>query len=156
MIPKMRQWKRRGLQVFEVVTVFVILCVAGLLWLSNARSYQPVGGGWYSATNLLNIIDSGRQPRYLVRGHLPFSRHQLAESITHIVYLGDDCVAYTFVNGASDDLYAACGNYPPVFLYHVEGEDYTGVSIDADPLVLRDKTVSVTEVKRRATQASTN
>lgn len=145
----MQRWLRITLKVFGAAVALLILFIAAVVWLFVARTYEPVGGGWYSARYVENFIaDSGGKPRFLVRGHRPFFRHDVAENITHIQYLGDDCVAYTFGVGRGDDLYAACADSRPVFLVHLD--DYWDVSINTDPLRLKDETISVSEIKRRA------
>jgi hypothetical protein len=136
---------------YALALVVILVGVAAWLIFSPPRSYVPVGGGWYSAQYSYNpIAESGRKPRFLVRGHLPFFRRDVAEDITDLRYLGDDCVVYTFVNRSDDELYAACGNHAPIFLDHVPGQDHRLISIDSDPLRLHEKTMSVAEVKRRA------
>lgn len=148
----MKRWSRT-LKVLGGAVALMFLSVAALLCLFFTRTYQPVGGGWYSATYSSTIGEPGRKPRFLVRGHLPFFRREVAEDITDLHYLGDDCVVYTFVNLVDDELYAACGDRTPIFLDHVEGQDHRKISIDGDPLRLHDKTVSVAEVKRQASHA---
>src|SRR5262245_61238330 len=129
---------RTILRSIGIVAALAVVCLAALVWLLNdpPRTYRAVGGGWYSADEWQVIAESGRKPRFLVRGHWPLFRHDVAQHVTQIHYLGDDCVVYTFVAGRDDDLFSACGNRPPVFLDHVENQDYRNISIDTEPLRL--------------------
>ena len=146
----MQRWLRTTLViVWRAFAVFAILIVL-FIWLMVKRTYRPVGGHWYSARYADVIADSGLKPVFLLRGRVPFFRRDVAKDITHIQYLGDDCVAYTYVNGRNDELYAACGDHTPVLLDHIE--DYSNYSLNTDPLRLGDKTITVVEVKRRASQ----
>jgi hypothetical protein len=146
----MKRWLRFSLWAVAGVFAFVIITFAVIIWLaaSPPRTYRKVGGHWSSATEMEFIAESGRKPRYLVRGM--FFRKTVAKDLTDVQYLGDDCLVYTVVATNQDDLYAGCGDLLPVLLDHVP--DHQKISLVSDPLQLNGRTMSVAEVKRRATR----
>ena len=83
-----------------------------------------------------------------------FRRKTVAEDITDLHYLGDDCIVYTIAGHRQDEMYAGCGDHDPVFLDHVP--DHQTISIESDPLQLNGTTMDVAEVKRRAIQGMSN
>jgi len=82
-----------------------------------------------------------------VRGGV-FFRKTVAEDITGLHYLGDDCVVYTVAGYGEDEMYARCADHDPVFLDHVP--DHQKISMVSDPLQLNETTMDVVEVKHRA------
>ncbi|HET7106873.1 MAG TPA: hypothetical protein VFI38_08685 [Candidatus Acidoferrum sp.] len=144
----MKRWVRFSLWAIAALAGFVIILFA--VWiLVPLRSYQKIGGGWFSATEIPIMAESGRKPKYLVRGGI-FFRKTLAEAITDFHYLGDDCIVYTVAGHRQDEMYARCGEHDAVFLDHVP--DHQRISMVSDPLQLNGTTMDVAEVKRRANQ----
>jgi hypothetical protein len=151
----MKRWLRFSLWAVAALTGFVIIIIAVFVWLLFAppRRYQKIGGHWFSATETILIAESGRKPKYLVRGGV-FLRKTMAEDITDFQYLGDDCIVYTVAGYGQDEMYARCGDHDPVFLDHVP--DHQKISMESDPLQLNGTTMDVVEVKRRAIQGMSN
>jgi hypothetical protein len=151
----MKRWLRFSLWAVAALSGLVFIIFAAFVWLFFVppRSYQKIGGRWSSATETPLIAESGRKPRYLVRGGV-FIRKTVAEDITGIHYLGDDCIVYTVAGHRQDEMYARCGDHDPVFLDHVP--DHQEISIVSDPLQLNGTTMDVVEVKRRAIQGISN
>ncbi len=145
----MKRWLRFSLWAVAALTGFVIIIFVAFVWLFfvPSRSYQKIGGRWSSATETPLIAESGRKPKYLVRGGV-FIRKTVAEDITGFHYLGDDCIVYTVAGYGQDEMYARCGDHDSVFLDHVP--DHQKVSMVSDPLQLNGTTMDVVEVKRRA------
>ena len=151
----MKRWLQFSLWGVAGLTGFVIIIFTAFVWLLFAppRSYQKIGGRWSSATETPLIAESGRKPKYLVRGGV-FLRKTVAEEITDFHYLGDDCIVYTVAGYGQDEMYARCGDRDPVFLDHVP--DHQNISMVTDPLQLNATTMGVAEVKRRAIQGISN
>ena len=151
----MKRWLRFSLWAVTALIGFVIIIFAAFAWLFfvPSRSYQKIGGRWSSATETPLIAESGRKPKYLVRGGM-FIRKTVAEDITDFHYLGDDCIVYTVAGYGQDEMYARCGDHGPVFLDHVP--DHQTISMVSDPLQLNGTTMDVVEVKRRAIQGISN
>ena len=145
----MKRWLRFSLWAVAALTGFVIIIFAAFVWLFFVppRSYQKIGGRWSSATETPLIAESGRKPKYLVRGGL-FIRKTVAQDITGFRYLGDDCIVYTVAGYGQDEMYARCADHDPVFLDHVP--DHQKISMVSDPLQLNGTTMDAVEVKRRA------
>jgi hypothetical protein len=151
----MKRWLRFSLWTVAALTGLVIVIFAAFVWLLLVppRSYQKIGGRWSLATETPLIAESGRKPKYLVRGGV-FIRETLAEDITGFQYLGDDCIVYTVAGYGQDEMYARCGDHDAVFIDHVP--DYRTISMVSDPLRLNGTTMDVAEVKRRAIQGINN
>ena len=151
----MKRWLRFSLGAVAALTGFVIIIFAAFVWLFFVppRSYQKIGGRWSSATETPLIAESGRKPKYLVRGGV-FIRKTVAEDITGFHYLGEDCIVYTVAGYGQDEMYARCGDHDPVFLDHVP--DHQTISMVSDPLQFNGTTMDVVEVKRRAIQGISN
>jgi hypothetical protein len=145
----MKRWLRFSFWTVAALTGFVIIIFAAFVWLFFVppRSYQKIGGRWSSATETPLIAESGRKPKYLVRGGV-FIHKTVAEDITGFHYLGDDCVVYTVAGYGQDEMYARCADHDPVFLDHVS--DHQKISMVSDPLQLNGTTMDVVEVKHRA------
>jgi hypothetical protein len=145
----MKRWLRFSFWTVAPLTGFVIIIFAAFVWLFFVppRSYQKIGGRWSSATETPLIAESGRKPKYLVRGGV-FIRKTVAEDITDFHYLEDDCVVYTVAGNGQDEMYVRCADHDPVFLDHVP--DHQKISMVSDPLQLNGTTMDVVEVKRRA------
>ncbi len=145
----MKRWLRFSFWTVAALTGFVIIIFAAFVWLFFVppRSYQKIGGRWSSATETPLIAESGRKPKYLVRGGV-FIRKTVAEDITGFHYLGDDCVVYTVAGYGKDEMYARRADPDPVFLDHVP--DHQKIPMVSDPLQLNGTTMDVLEVKRRA------
>lgn len=149
----MKRWLRFSCWAVAALTGFVVIIFAAWLFLVRSRSYQKIGGRWSSATETPLIAESGRKPKYLVRGGV-FLRKTVAEDITDFQYLGDDCIVYTVAGYRQDEMYARCGDHDAVFLDHVP--DHQKISMVSDPLQLNGTTMDVAEVKRRAIQGISN
>jgi len=151
----MKRRLRFSLWAVAAVTGIVIVIFAAFVWLFSIppRSYQKIGGRWSAATEAPLLAESGRKPKYLVRGGV-FLRKTVAEDITGFHYLGDDCIVYTVAGYGQDEMYARCGDHDPVFLDHVP--DHQKISMMSDPLQLNGTTMGVVEVKRRAIQGISN
>ena len=146
---------RTSIRVGAGLTGLLIIILAGFLWFlfAGPRSYQEVGGGWSVVSERPLMAESGRKPKYLMRGWA-FLRKTVAEGITDFHYLGDDCIVYTVAGHGQDEMYARCGDRDAVFLDHVP--DHQKISIVSDPLQLSGTTTAVAEVKRRAMQGISN
>jgi len=151
----MKRWLRFSLWAAAALTGLVIIIFVAFGWLFSIppRSYQKIGGRWFSATETPLLAESGRKPKYLARGGA-FLRKTVAEDITGFRYLGDDCIVYTVAGHGQDEMYARCGGHDPVFLDHVP--DHQKISMVSDPLQLNGTTMDVVEVKRRAIQGISN
>jgi len=151
----MKRWLRFSLWAAAALTGFVIIIFVAFGWLFSVppRSYEKIGGRWFSVTETPLIAESGRKPKYLARGGA-FVRKTVAEDITGFHYLGDDCIVYTVAGYGQDEMYARCGDHDPVFLDHVP--DHQKTSMVSDPLQLNGGTMQVVEVKRRAIQGISN
>jgi hypothetical protein len=80
-------WSLAGLTGLAIISLIVFVW----LFFVPSRTYQKIGGQWSSATETPLMAESGRKPKYLVRGNL-FHRMTVAEDITDFQYLGDDCI----------------------------------------------------------------
>ena len=149
----MKRRLRLSLWAVAALAGFALVIFAACLFFVPPRSYQKIGGQWSSATETPLIAESGRKPKYLVRGGM-FLHKTVAEDITDFRYLGDDCIVYTVAGYGQDEMYARCGEHDPVFLDHVP--DHQKISMESDPLQLNGATMDAVEVKRRATVGISN
>jgi len=85
----MKRWLRFSLWAAAALTGLVIIIFVAFGWLFSIppRSYQKIGGRWFSATETPLLAESGRKPKYLARGGA-FLRKTVAEDITGFRYLG--------------------------------------------------------------------